>query len=560
MIRRNTGSGPWPASRTLLFAVVLAVSPLCAVLAVAGYEAGRSQASARHMMAASAHPLATRAGLEILANGGNAVDAAVAMAFAIGVVEPHASGIGGEGMMMVFLAESKTAVAIDYKSMASAGKGSGSSTPRSGYGAAAVPGSVAGLCMAVQSYGSRPLSEVIAPAVRLAENGFEASAALAAAVTDRFETVLADEPLAAVFCPHGLPIEQGATLRMPELAATLRRIGNRGEAAFYQGETARAIAEAAAAGGGGMTVEELAAYRPVVRTPLRGRYRGYDVVTAPGPTGGLAVLETLNVLGRFNIGRRPPLSPETVHLVTEALRRGYSDYRRYVGDPAFVDVPVKGLLSRSYRRRRAATIRLDAISAPVVTAGEPPEWESPSTTSLVAVDAAGNLVALTQTLSDHFGAAVMVPGTGIILNNEMKNFSSKGSNVYAPGKRPRTTIAPTLIFRKSRPVAALATPGSSRIVATTTLVVVNLLDFHMELQEAVDAPRYFARDTDQRMFVEASLPQKTVESLSRLGYSIEVLRERDPFFGGVQAVVIDPKSGLRFGAADPRRDGTAEGL
>jgi len=506
-------------------------------------------------MVATAHRLATDAGLEILRDGGNAVDAAVAAAYAIGVVEPHASGIGGEGAMLIHLVETSTTVVIDFKSQAPLAPAP--PDPR-GYAAAAVPGAVAGLGLALRDYGSRPLKDVVAPAIRLAEQGFEASPGLAAAVLDHFEEVLADPGLAGAFCRDGLPIEAGAPVRLTELASTLRAIASAGDAAFYDGPIAEAVARAAAAGKGLITRADLAAYRPLVRRPLRGDYRGCTVITTPGPTGGLAILQNLGILARLDGPRASQPGPLSIHIANEVYRRGLADYRRFVGDPAFVRIPAEGLLSDAYLAARAAEIRPSTI-APEVEAGEP-SWESPSTTALVVVDPAGNMVALTQTISDQFGARVMVPGTGIILNSEMRNFSRQGVNAWGPGKRPRTSIAPTLIMRGGRPFVALATPGSTRIVSTTTSLIVSLVDYGTDLEQAVEAPRFFGLGRERRLQVEDGYPEETLDALRRLGYQIEVRRRFDPFFGGAQAVMIDATTGARIGVADRRRDGVAAGF
>lgn len=514
--------------------------------------------TAKRGMVASAHLLASQAGLEILKAGGNAVDAAAAAAFAIGVVEPNASGLGGEGMMVIYLADSKQAVAVDYRSSAPAAIDFPGPIPDAGHAAVAVPGTVAGLAMALEKYGSMTLARVVAPAIRLAERGFVVSPTLAGIVADNFEAIAKNEALAAILCPGGLPIESGATLKNPALGASLRTIAAGGAAAFYRGALADAIAADMAASGGRITRADLAAYRAVERTPVQGTYRGYDVVSAPPPVGGVSVIEILQMLDTFELSGETPLSPRYVHLVAEAMKRGFADFTAYVGDPDFVTVPVADLLSRDYARRRAAEIRSDAVT-PKVAAGDPGKREPPSTTSLAAVDARGNMVALTQTISDFFGAKVMAGGTGIILNNEMKNFGARGPNAIAPGKRMRTMIAPTILLRGGKTFAAIGTPGAARIVSTMALLVSNLVDFGMGIQEAIEAPRFYARDVEADLSVEARVPAATIEALTKMGYSVKTLGEYDLFFGGAQGIVIDPRTGLRIGGADPRRDGAVVG-
>jgi gamma-glutamyltranspeptidase/glutathione hydrolase len=516
------------------------------------------QVTARRGMVASAHALASQAGVEILKAGGNAVDAAVAAAFAIGVVEPNASGLGGEGMMVLYLAGTRKAVAIDYRSAAPASVDFPGAIPETGHAAVAVPGTVAGLTMALEKYGTMKLPRVLAPAIRLAEQGFVVSPTLAGIVIDNFEAIGRNEPLAKLVCPGGLPIEAGATLKNPELGASLRKIAAGGAGVFYTGAIADAIASEMAANGGRVTKADLAGYRAVERTPVQGRYRGYDIVSAPPPVGGVSVVEILQILDTFDLSKEAPLLPRYVHTVAEAMKRGFADFTAYVGDPDFVTVPVAGLLSASYARRRAAEIAPDAIT-PKVTPGLPAERESPSTTSLAVVDSRGNMVALTQTISEFFGAKVMVGGTGIILNNEMHNFSSRGPNALAPGKRMRTMIAPSILLKDGKTFAVIGTPGAARIVSTMTLLVSNLVDFGMGIQEAIEAPRFYARDSEADLSVEARMPAATVEALTKMGYRIKTMGEYDLFFGGAQGIVIDLKTGLRIGGADPRRDGAVVG-
>jgi len=546
-------------SRHSRFGAVIAV---VAVLAASGPHptaATRNrQVVARRGMVASAHALASQAGLEMLKAGGNAVDAAVAAAFAIGVVEPNASGLGGEGMMVVYLADTKKAIAIDYRSAAPAAVDFPSGIPDTGHAAVAIPGTVAGLTMALQKYGTMPLAKVLAPAIRLAEKGFVVSPTLAGIVVDNFEAINKNEALARVVCPGGLPIEAGATLTNADLAGSLRKIAAGGADVFYRGSLAGAIVTEMAARGGRITRADLAAYQAIEREPIHGRYRGYDIVSAPPPVGGVTLVEILQILENVDLSKETPLSPRYVHMVSEAMKRGFADFTANVGDPGFVNVPVAQLLSKDYAARRAAEINPGRMT-PKVTAGEFKKPEPPSTTSLSVVDARGNMVALTQTISDFFGAKVLIDGTGIILNNEMKNFGSRGPNALAPGKRMRTMIAPSILIKDGRTFATLGTPGAARIVSTMTLLVSNLVDFKMGIQEAIEAPRFYARDTDPDLSVEARMPAATIEALVKMGYSVKTLGEYDLFFGGAQGIVIDPKTSRRMGGADPRRDGAVVG-
>lgn len=517
----------------------------------------KAEITARNGMVASAQPLASAAGLEILMAGGNAVDAAVASAFALGVVEPNATGIGGEGMMVIYLADRKLTIAIDYRSMAPLADMSKVKFGNEGHVSVAVPGTVAGLCMALEKYGTMSLAQVMAPAIRYARNGFIVSETLAQTIKDRFDPISKNEALLAILAPEGLPLETGQILRNPDLARTLEKIAAGGPDVFYKGEIAEAIAADMAKHGGYITKADLAAYRAIEREPVRGTYRGYEIVSAPPPVGGLSVIEILNILENFDLAAEAPLSPRTIHLMAEAMKRGFADNAAFIGDPAFANIPVAGLLDKQYARTRAQEIDPDKVT-PKVNAGTPPEH--PSTTHLSVVDRHGNMVALTQTLSGFWGACVAVPGTGIILNNEMQNWSSRGPNAYAPGKRMRTTIAPTIIAKDGKPFVTMGTPGAGRIISTMVILTVNLLDHRMGVQQAIEAPRFYARDTEKDLSIEARIPEETRKALIAKGYSLKTYPEFDLFFGGAQAILVDPDTGIMHGGADPRRDGAVFGF
>jgi gamma-glutamyltranspeptidase/glutathione hydrolase len=270
------------------------------------------------------------------------------------------------------------------------------------------------------------------------------------------------------------------------------------------------------------------------------------------------VLEILQILDHVSLAKTPHFSPRHVHLLAEAMKRGFADYTAFVGDPDFVSVPVPMLLSRDYAKQRAAEIDPGKVSEKVLPASVSKD-EPPSTTSLSVVDGQGNMVALTQTISDFFGAKVTIDGTGIILNNEMKNFSARGPNALAPGKRMRTAIAPTLVALKGQPFATIGTPGAARIISTMTLLLSNLIDYKMGIQEAIEAPRFYARDTDKELSIEARVSDATAKALADMGYAVKTLGDYDLFFGGAQGIVIDPKTKRRVGGADPRRDGAVVG-
>lgn len=535
---------------------LIAVSLLVTTVQVFG-QTRNPEVVAKNGMVASAHPLASNAGLAVLKAGGNAVDAAVASAFALGVVEPNATGIGGEGMVVIYMADSKKTVAIDYRSVAPLSDMSKIKFGAVGHVSVAVPGVVAGLAAALEKYGTMSLAEVLVPAIMYARDGFIVSETLAQTITDNFDPITKNDALLEILAPEGLPLAAGDRMKNLALAETLEKIAFGGADVFYKGEIAEAIVADMASKGGFITMADLAAYKAIEREPVRGSYRGYEVISAPPPVGGLTVIEILHILENFGIADQDPLSTRNVHIIAEAMKRGFADNSAFIGDPAFFKVPVKGLLDKEYAKTRASEINPLALSASI-KAGEPSN-EHPSTTHLSVVDSDGNMVALTQTLSGFWGAKVAVPGTGIILNNEMQNWSARGPNAYAPGKRMRTTISPTILAKDGKTFASLGTPGAARIISTMVLLTINLVDYGMGVQEAIEAPRFYARDTEKVLSVEKRLPSMTKSDLEKMGYSLKVYEDFDLFFGGAQAIVIDPVTGELRGGADPRRDGAVYG-
>jgi gamma-glutamyltranspeptidase/glutathione hydrolase len=513
-------------------------------------------------MVASAHPLASQVGLDILKAGGNAVDAVVATAFANGVVEPNANGIGGEGYIVIYLKGENKATSIDYRSRASFNKAAPDEKwPAAGHRSVAVPGTVAGLALALEKYGTMSLSQVIEPAIKLAEGGFVVSETLAGVIADNFKRAMPNAYLMSIIAPSGLPLEAGDIYKNPDLAKTLRLIAKEGPDAFYKGEVAKAIAADMKANNGLIDQNDLATYKAIEREPAGGKYRGYDIVSAPAPVGGFLLIQSLNMLENYNLKFLGFDSAMKLHLFSEVLARAFDDYYDVLGDPDFVDVPMKALTSQGYANAKAASIKLDAMTVKYEKVN--PNSEHWSTTHMSVVDKAGNVVALTQTLSSFFGAAVAVPGTGIILNNEMGNFNGKkGSSAYLPGKRMNTTIAPTLIMKDGQSFATLGTPGAMRIIPTLTQIVTNLIDYGMGIQEAIEAPRmyctYLQGPGKTTIELEGALfPKKTLDDLALLGYKVKSYDKRDLYFGGVQGIII--KDGKLYGGADPRRDGAVFG-
>ncbi|HQD80047.1 MAG TPA: gamma-glutamyltransferase [Bacillota bacterium] len=569
-----------PDSRKRIFAIVALLALVMVMTGVAGAELPQ-EVRAPNGMVAAAHQLAAEAGVEILKAGGNAVDAGVATAFAVGVVEPHASGLGGEGMIVIYLPEGDRAVVIDYRSTAPAAAAEAladSKMPGTGWPSVATPGLVAGLASALEQYGTMTLEQVLQPAIRLAEEGFPIGATLAGVIEDRYETVLNDPELAATFLDDGLPPQEGWILKNPGLASSLKKIAAEGPDAFYRGEIAQAIDAASRAGGGYITAEDLANYKAVTRWPARGNYRGYEVFSAPPPVGGATLIEVLNIVENFDLSAAPFPNAQAIHYLSESIKPAFRDYRAYVHDPDFVYVPLQEMLSKDYAKERASKVNPDKMTpagkiqagefakkaalAPTGTEGA--KYESPSTTHISVIDKDRNMVAITQTISSFFGAGVMIEGTGVILNNEMANFSTDktSGNYIAPNKRMRTSIAPTLVLREGEPFLSIGTPGAGRIVPTMAQLLVNIIDFDMGLQEAINAPRFYAREGSDVFEYEPRFPEEVIDDLKKMGYPIDeksVRGEYDLYFGGAQGVMVDPNTGELIGAADPRRDGAAVG-
>lgn len=564
--------------RLSIFAVMLAL-----VVVMAGVVRAEmpQEVRAQNGMVAAAHPLAAEAGIEILKAGGNAVDAAVATAFAIGVVEPNASGLGGEGMFVLYMPQGDRSAVIDYRSTAPAAAAAalaGSYMPKTGWPSVGTPGLVAGLAAALEKYGTMTLEQVLQPAIRLAENGFPIGATLAQVIEDNYEAILNDPGLSNVFLDEGLPPVEGWTLVNPDLAASLKKIAAGGPDAFYRGDIAQAIDAASRANGGYITADDLANYKAVTRWPARTTYRGYDVISAPPPVGGATLVQVMNIAELFDISAGGAPNAKSVHLVSEGIKRALQDYRSYVHDPDFVYVPLQEMTSKEYAKERASDIDPDKMTPKGnIKAGEMPKkaalaptgtegfkYESPSTTHISVVDKDRNMVALTQTISSFFGAGVMVEGTGVILNNEVYNFSSSktAGNRIDANKRMRTSIAPTVVLRDGKPFLTIGTPGAGRIVPTMSQLLTNIIDFNMGLQEAINAPRFYVREGSDVFEYESRMPGNIIEDLKKMGYPIDeasVKGEYDLYFGGAQGVMVDPFTGELVGAADPRRDGAAAG-
>ena len=552
---------------------------------------------ASHGMIATDEELGSEAGIEVLKRGGNAVDAAVAVAFALAVVEPAAGNIGGGGFMLIRLANGKTTF-LDYREVAP-GKATrdmyiakdgklDEEASVIGYKSIAVPGTVAGLTLAMKTYGSMKLADVLAPAIRLAENGFPISKRLADEFERQRPALQRFGVSRRIFLNDGKMFQPGDTFRQPELAATLKRIARNGAAEFYSGETAHAIVDDMSRLGGLITPDDLAKYQPKVREVLRAKYdsngHSWEVLTSPPPSsGGVAVIEALNMLQSVPLKGWDDV--ESVHMVAEVMRRIFADRAAYLADPDYSNVPVAGLTDPCYAKEVFATVDSQrASSSKVIKAGNPhtcgvaastatsPETlvslgEGPHTTHFSVVDAAGNAVASTYTLNDSYGSHV-TSSAGFLLNDEMDDFTTQPgvpnalfglvqseANAIAPGHRPLSSMTPTILLRDGKLSFVTGSPGGATIISATLLSILNWMRLGMEPQAAIDAPRFHHQWLPDRVLIERSFPESLESALNARGHATH----RVGHIGIVNAIAIDPATGDRLGAADPRHDGAAVG-
>ncbi len=541
--------------------------------AAAAYDFGMDifhPVAARHAMVASEQEMASAIGLEILKSGGNAVDAAVAMGFALAVALPNAGNLGGGGFMVVHEAKTGRDIALDFREMAPSGASRTMYLDAGGkvidgkslytHYAVGVPGTVAGLAHALQQWGTLPLAKVVAPAAELAEHGYPVSETLAKVFAQERKTLAPWPASQAIFWKNGAPLRQGERLVQKDLAASLRLIGAQGAKAFYEGPIAQKIAVEMAPHAGAITLADLKNYRVVEREPVRGSYRGHEIVTMPPPSsGGAHLVQILNIMERWPMKDWGAGSANSIHHMAEAMKLAYADRAEYLGDPDFVKVPLKGLVSKRYADRLAATISPDrARPASEIKPGRPQPYESDQTTHYSVVDAAGNAVAVTYTLNTNFGSGIVAKGTGILLNNEMDDFAAKpgvanayglvggDANAVAPGKRPLSSMTPTIVLRDGKPVIVTGSPGGPRIITTVLETIVNMVDFGMNPLEAAAAPRFHHQWTPDELRVEKGLSRDTLDLLEAKGHPIAV----KPAMGRTQTIQV--RDGMLYGASDPR--------
>ena len=565
--------------RRLQLAVIL-LRCLLSILVVAAGLAGatREPVRARQAMVVSTRDEATRAGLDILRDGGNAVDAAVAVGFALAVAHPAAGNLGGGGFMLIRLADGRSTF-LDFRERAPSAAhrdmyldkdGNPTEDDQVGYRASGVPGSARGFELALRKYGTKPWAQVLRPAIELAERGFEVTYLLSEALRGNKKLAQFAESR-RIFQRGGRYYDMGETFRQPDLHQALVRIAKGGADEFYKGKTARLIAADMQKNGGTIALEDLAAYKPVERNTLSGRYGDYGLVSPPPPSsGGVGVIQMLNMLDGSGYERSGPGSAAAIHYVAETMRRFFADRAQYFGDPDFVEIPVERLISKDYARARRTSIHLGraGTSDPAATdaTGYGLGGESTETTHFSVVDKEGNAVAVTYTLNGSYGSGVTAKGTGVLLNNEMNDFSAKPGapnnaglltseqNAIAPGKRPLSSMTPTIVTRDGKLFLVVGSPGGPTIISTVLQVITNVVDFGMDLRQAVDFPRFHHQWMPDELRLERhGTSSDTVERLRQRGHRLKFVEKQ----GRVMAIQVGEK--WLLGAADARSEGSARG-
>ena len=569
-----------------LILLMMAVVAICGTPSVG---ASTEPEHAQHGMVVSVHELASRAGVEIMQAGGNAIDAAVATGFALAVVHPPAGNLGGGGFMLVRMADGKVHF-LDYREKAPAAATADMYLDAQGnvvedasvigYKAIGVPGSVAGMVYAEQKYGKLTLKQVIAPAIRLAREGYALTWGEARDFRD-------DQYLGKfvesrrIFQRDGNYYQPGEIFRQPDLARTLERIAAQPDD-FYHGALARELAAAMQKGGGLITADDLARYEVKEREPIRGTYRGYEIISAPPPSsGGTVLIESLNILEGYDLAKLGDRSAQSIHYVTEGFRRAFFDRAEFLGDPDFSKIPVAQLIDKKYGAAWRESIDDDRASKelkrPAIfseleqyAASHPQplaNHESPHTTHYSVVDAEGNAVAVTTTLNDGFGSRVTAEGLGFLLNDEMDDFSAKPgvpntyglvqgpANSIGPAKRPLSSMTPTIVLKDGKLFLVLGSPGGSRIITTVANVLIGIVDYGRNIQEAVNAPRFHNQWLPDVLYVERWFSPDTVQGLQKMGYNIEV----SGYWSDAECIAVDAKTGERLGASDGRNNGKAVG-
>jgi len=575
-------------------------------------------------MVVAAHPLAAEAGLDMLKRGGNAVDSAVATAFALNAAEPFASGLGGGGFMVIYLAKTKKTTVINFREKAPAAAGPTMFTAKGDQQdewrqergtAVGVPGTLAGWNYALKKYGTKSLADAAARAIEIAENGFPVSATFSQINKDEYEKLLKNAGEGSGYLNSGLPYEPGDVFKNPALAATLRLVGAKGIDEFYKGEIAKKIVAAVRAKDGILTLEDLASYQPLETEPIEGTYKGYTLSTLPPPgAGGLHIIQLLNVVERWPLKEWGHNTSAYIHHLSEAMRFIFADKDHYDGDPDFVSIPIAQLIAKDYAHKIRGKIRAEKTAgtypygrfggqAPFPLAsrsGRPPalpfsdscaatkgadslgaavdlseknerfdsfdlvQEKKENTTHVGVIDKDGNIVALTQSINDFFGTGIVPEGTGFLLNDHMADFSTDpdSPNAPRPNRRPVSNMGPLILFKDGEPVLTLGSPGGTRIFPSLSQIILNIVEFGMSLDEAIEAPRFFTYSAEGKIraiSVEPRLAESTLKALEKLGHKITLKEPYDKYFGGAQGIMILRDKKLIYGGADSRRDGVGAG-
>ena len=565
---------------SLVAGLLLPLSLACAQTAdapIVRYDDLRHPVFGANGMVSSQNAHATEVGAQVLADGGNAVDAAVAVGFALAVTLPRAGNLGGGGFMLVHDSGSGETVAIDYREEAPRRAARDmfldddgnvdKDRARYSHWSAGVPGTVAGLWRAHQDYGRLPWKRVVDPAIRLARDGFEVTYDLAGLLASRKERLCRFEAACRYFYkPGGVPYEPGERLVQPDLADTLEAIATNGPDAFYKGSIAAKIVADMEKHGGLIDARSLADYEPVVRDPARGTYRGYEVLTMPPPSsGGIHVVQMLNILENFPVADFGFGSADAVHVLAETARLAYADRSQHLGDPDFYDVPAEWLMSKAYAKQLAGTIDMRKVRpSSEVAPGVPPAYESPDTTHFSVIDSDGNVVSNTTTLNFSFGSGIAVTGAGFLLNNEMDDFSAKSgvpnaygligheANEIESGKRPLSSMTPAIVLDDGRAWFATGSPGGSRIITTVLQMIVNVVDHGMNIAEAEAAPRMHHQWLPDVLQLESGFSPDTIRILEARGHEVAATQWS---MGSLQTVAW--KDGVFRGSSDPRRPNAA---
>ena len=523
-------------------------------------------------MVVTSHFLATESALAVLEKGGNAVDAAVTAAFSLAVTQPRSGNIGGGGFMLISSEKNNDVIAIDYREKAPAAATTGMFLNKEGEAdsnlssyshlASGVPGTVAGLAMALEKYGTISLAEAIAPAIKLAEEGFIVTPLFSDGLKEKADMLKKWDSSAKIFYKaDGSFYEPGDRFVQKDLAETLRRIAKSGPQEFYQGKTAELLVAEMAKHGGLITMEDMKNYAPRIKQPVHGTYRGYDVYSmSPPSSGGTHVIQILNILEGFPISEYGHNSAKTIHLMAEAMKRAYADRSLYLGDDDFVEIPLKGLLSKKYAEELRKQIDpTKATASSTIAPGKPQPYESNETTHFSIVDQYGNAVSNTYTINFSYGSGIVVEGAGFLLNNEMDDFSAKpgvpnaygliggDANKIEPNKRMLSSMSPTIVKQNGKNFLVTGSPGGSRIITTTLQVIMNVIDHGLNIESAVAASRIHHQWLPDEIRIEEGISPDTIKLLEGMGHTVS----QQSAMGAIQSIMI--KDGTMYGGADPRR-------